>query len=270
MVGRTLILSICGCLLLAGCNQFATRARRTQQAAQTSIPADYSASTKLVLDFASCAKAPKPTELAKLDYKVSGTLDEPRSMELSDAANPKGTVVKKGGYEIHLNTYIGQPKVVDQRNQECLVQGAYTICIVSDSGERIGEFEVDPGGHLVYKGGTSSSTVGVKMISTRDRTLYTIHHRPVSGAPGAAFLGIEFTPGPNAVEHKTVASDGWTYRFDFWDGTLWLHPADHMGDMPQELQLRAEAEEKDRETGDAYKPVWVDGSGSVSFSGGCG
>jgi hypothetical protein len=266
-------LCLAASLLTVGCNQFASRAARRGQGVAASKPADYSASTRINLSFVAASKAPSPKLLARLQYKVDGTPAAPLKMELVDPKQPKGTVVKENGYTVHLNTFIGQPKVVNDRSHECLVQGAYTVCIVSDQGERIGEFEINPGGHLVYKGGTSDARIGVKMISTRDRTLYTVHHRSVEGIPGAAFLDIEFTPGSQRVERQTTASDGWNYRFDFWDGTLWLHPADHMGDMAEELEMAARTEAQNRSNGLAYSEAsgaWIDGTSNSSFSGSCG
>lgn len=252
---------ICGCAFLAGltltgCNQFDTRAKRRQ--AQTSAaPADYSASTKLQLHFTAAsplAHAPKPAQVAQLDFNVDGAPQPPLTMRLSDPDHPPTAVYSGAGYTVKITPQLGAAHITNPSAKEVLATCTYGITLLTDQGEQIGQFQVDSGGHLRLDGASPAAVFDVQMIGTRARTLYAVHRRAVRGTPTATFLDIEYRPGNVTVEHTASAADGWHYRFDFWDGTLWLHPADHMGDVEQQLLLQAAHEEKDRQDGTAYVP----------------
>jgi hypothetical protein len=188
-------------------------------------------------------------------------------MQLADPDRPLNALYQGGGFRVELSPALGKAKIANEKSRECIVPGSYRVTLRDEQGILLGRFDIDAGGHLVYQPDSADPAIAVNILSTSLRTIYTFHRRSVAGTPTADFLDAEYIRGPHLTEHAAVAADGWRYRFQFWDGVLWLHPADHMGDLVQLMEQEMKQEEAARKDGTAYTPkLEAPGLGPASSS----
>lgn len=180
---------------------------------------------------------------ALLHYAVHAP-DGSFPMHISDPQSPVGTQVKVPEGTLRIAPFVQKPKVTNERQQQCLVEGCYTLCVRDTAGTHVGDFEINPWGALVYKAGTTKRPAIVARAGTPTRTVYFVYDEKVSGGRGPLRFALEYKREQYVNERKLHGSDGWDYNFASPDGVVSVYPASAVRLLFEKLSVEADAANK--------------------------